>query len=79
MQNIIILIDGQKGRFKYKVGKARAFGMIAGGTGIAPMFQVKIKLIMHVSVFYFYLQNIYYLFFLIYITFEAHTSHFRES
>ncbi|KAJ0102569.1 hypothetical protein Patl1_05801 [Pistacia atlantica] len=28
------------GRFKYKVGQARAFGMIAGGSGITPMFQL---------------------------------------
>jgi len=29
-----------KGRFKYKPGQARAFGMLAGGSGITPMFQV---------------------------------------
>nr|CAB3461136.1 unnamed protein product [Digitaria exilis] len=29
-----------KGRFKYKPGQVRAFGMIAGGSGITPMFQV---------------------------------------
>ncbi|THG23664.1 hypothetical protein TEA_021917 [Camellia sinensis var. sinensis] len=28
-----------KGRFKYKPGQVRAFGMLAGGTGITPMFQ----------------------------------------
>ncbi|KAJ0083866.1 hypothetical protein Patl1_30144 [Pistacia atlantica] len=30
----------QKGRFKYQPGQVRAFGMLAGGTGITPMFQV---------------------------------------
>ncbi|KAL1815158.1 hypothetical protein ACET3Z_017732 [Daucus carota] len=31
-----------KGRFKYQPGQAsvRAFGMLAGGSGISPMFQV---------------------------------------
>ncbi|XP_021715597.1 NADH--cytochrome b5 reductase 1-like isoform X2 [Chenopodium quinoa] len=29
-----------KGRFKYQPGQVRAFGMLAGGTGITPMFQV---------------------------------------
>ncbi|KAK9187531.1 hypothetical protein WN944_018928 [Citrus x changshan-huyou] len=33
-------VKGPKGRLKYKVGQARAFGMIAGGSGITPMFQV---------------------------------------
>ncbi|XP_006445679.2 NADH--cytochrome b5 reductase 1 [Citrus clementina] len=33
-------VKGPKGRLKYKVGQARAFGMIAGGTGITPMFQL---------------------------------------
>ncbi|CAL5428481.1 unnamed protein product [Camellia sinensis] len=28
------------GRFKYQPGQVRAFGMLAGGTGITPMFQV---------------------------------------
>ncbi|KAL6539695.1 NADH-cytochrome b5 reductase [Orobanche hederae] len=28
------------GRFKYQPGQVRAFGMIAGGSGITPMFQV---------------------------------------
>ncbi|KAJ0021121.1 hypothetical protein Pint_31554 [Pistacia integerrima] len=28
------------GRFKYQPGQIRAFGMLAGGTGITPMFQV---------------------------------------
>uniref|UniRef100_A0A3N7FJF1 Oxidoreductase FAD/NAD(P)-binding domain-containing protein n=1 Tax=Populus trichocarpa TaxID=3694 RepID=A0A3N7FJF1_POPTR len=28
------------GRFKYQPNQVRAFGMIAGGTGITPMFQV---------------------------------------
>lgn len=29
-----------QGRFKYQPGQVRAFGMLAGGTGITPMFQV---------------------------------------
>ncbi|THG15141.1 hypothetical protein TEA_005501 [Camellia sinensis var. sinensis] len=29
----------KKGRFKYQPGQVRAFGMLAGGTGITPMFQ----------------------------------------
>ncbi|KAI4308325.1 hypothetical protein L6164_031410 [Bauhinia variegata] len=33
-------VKGPKGRFKYQPNQARAFGMLAGGTGIAPMFQV---------------------------------------
>ncbi|KAJ0045852.1 hypothetical protein Pint_05728 [Pistacia integerrima] len=33
-------VKGPKGRFKYKVGQGRAFGMIAGGSGITPMFQL---------------------------------------
>ncbi|KAL8260614.1 hypothetical protein R6Q59_028567 [Mikania micrantha] len=33
-------IRGPKGRFKYRPGDVRAFGMIAGGSGITPMFQV---------------------------------------
>ncbi|KAK4282068.1 hypothetical protein QN277_013488 [Acacia crassicarpa] len=35
-----LAVKGPKGRFKYQVGKVRAFGMIAGGSGITPMFQV---------------------------------------
>uniref|UniRef100_A0A7C9D7G3 NADH-cytochrome b5 reductase n=2 Tax=Opuntia streptacantha TaxID=393608 RepID=A0A7C9D7G3_OPUST len=31
---------GPVGRFRYCAGQARAFGMLAGGTGITPMFQV---------------------------------------
>ncbi|KAG8655595.1 hypothetical protein MANES_04G055700v8 [Manihot esculenta] len=31
---------GPKGRFKYQPKQVRAFGMLAGGTGITPMFQV---------------------------------------
>ncbi|XBI66329.1 hypothetical protein VPH35_045930 [Triticum aestivum] len=34
-------VKGPKGRFKYQVGQVRAFGMLAGGSGITPMFQVK--------------------------------------
>jgi len=33
-------VKGPKGQFKYRPGDARAFGMIAGGSGITPMFQV---------------------------------------
>ena len=32
-----------QGRFKYQVGQVRAFGMLAGGSGITPMFQVTIN------------------------------------
>ncbi|OWM73592.1 NADH--cytochrome b5 reductase 1-like [Punica granatum] len=35
-----LAVKGPKGRFKYQPGQARAYGMIAGGTGITPMFQV---------------------------------------
>jgi cytochrome-b5 reductase len=31
---------GPKGRFKYKPNQVREFGMVAGGTGITPMYQV---------------------------------------
>ncbi|ESW05536.1 hypothetical protein PHAVU_011G187800 [Phaseolus vulgaris] len=33
-------VRGPKGRFSYKPGQVRAFGMIAGGSGITPMFQI---------------------------------------
>ncbi|KAJ7982463.1 NADH-cytochrome b5 reductase [Quillaja saponaria] len=33
-------VKGPKGRFNYKRGQAREFGMLAGGTGITPMFQL---------------------------------------
>ncbi|KAL0008236.1 hypothetical protein SO802_009738 [Lithocarpus litseifolius] len=33
-------VQGPKGRFLYKPGQARAFGMLAGGSGITPMFQL---------------------------------------
>ncbi|XP_015873361.1 NADH--cytochrome b5 reductase 1 [Ziziphus jujuba] len=33
-------VKGPKGRFKYQPNQVRAFGMLAGGTGITPMFQV---------------------------------------
>ncbi|KAI6676691.1 hypothetical protein NL676_037487 [Syzygium grande] len=33
-------VKGPKGQFKYKPGQARAFGMLAGGSGITPMFQL---------------------------------------
>ncbi|KAL1346422.1 hypothetical protein HN51_020078 [Arachis hypogaea] len=35
-----LAVKGPKGRFSYKPGQVRAFGMIAGGTGITPMFQI---------------------------------------
>ncbi|CAO2825090.1 unnamed protein product [Amaranthus hypochondriacus] len=35
-----LAVKGPKGRFKYQPGHVRAFGMLAGGTGITPMFQV---------------------------------------
>lgn len=35
-----LAVKGPKGRFKYKPGEVRAFGMLAGGSGITPMFQV---------------------------------------
>ncbi|KAE9462080.1 hypothetical protein C3L33_06020, partial [Rhododendron williamsianum] len=35
-----LAVKGPKGRFKYQPGQVGAFGMLAGGTGIAPMFQV---------------------------------------
>ncbi|PWA96841.1 NADH-cytochrome b5 reductase 1 [Artemisia annua] len=33
-------VKGPKGRFKYRFGDVRAYGMLAGGSGITPMFQV---------------------------------------
>uniref|UniRef100_A0A1D1XD31 NADH-cytochrome b5 reductase n=1 Tax=Anthurium amnicola TaxID=1678845 RepID=A0A1D1XD31_9ARAE len=35
-----IPVKGPKGQFKYRPGLVRAFGMIAGGTGITPMLQI---------------------------------------
>ncbi|KAK4279226.1 hypothetical protein QN277_016960 [Acacia crassicarpa] len=35
-----LAVKGPKGRFKYQPNEVRAFGMIAGGTGITPMFRV---------------------------------------
>nr|AAV69020.1 NADH:cytochrome b5 reductase [Vernicia fordii] len=35
-----LAVKGPKGRFKYQPNQVRAFGMLAGGTGITPMFQV---------------------------------------
>ncbi|CAG8589515.1 2222_t:CDS:2 [Acaulospora morrowiae] len=35
-----ITVKGPKGQFKYRPGLVRAFGMIAGGTGITPMLQI---------------------------------------
>ncbi|XP_058107592.1 NADH--cytochrome b5 reductase 1-like [Magnolia sinica] len=33
-------VKGPKGRFKYQANQVKAFGMLAGGSGITPMFQV---------------------------------------
>ncbi|KAJ0590958.1 putative cytochrome-b5 reductase [Helianthus annuus] len=33
-------VRGPKGRFRYQPGQVSAFGMLAGGSGITPMFQV---------------------------------------
>lgn len=35
-----LLFKGPKGRFTYVLGAKKAYGMLAGGTGITPMFQV---------------------------------------
>ncbi|XP_070664069.1 NADH--cytochrome b5 reductase 1-like isoform X1 [Malus domestica] len=35
-----LAVKGPKGRFKYQPNQVRAFGMLAGGTGVTPMFQV---------------------------------------
>lgn len=35
-----LAVKGPQGRFNYKPGQVRAFGMIAGGSGITPMFQL---------------------------------------
>ncbi|KAJ6892697.1 NADH--cytochrome b5 reductase 1-like [Populus alba x Populus x berolinensis] len=35
-----LAVKGPQGRFKYKPGQVRVFGMIAGGSGITPMFQL---------------------------------------
>ncbi|XP_048135026.1 NADH--cytochrome b5 reductase 1-like [Rhodamnia argentea] len=35
-----LTVKGPKGRFKYKPNQARAFGMLAGGSGITPIFQL---------------------------------------
>ncbi|XP_021278062.1 NADH--cytochrome b5 reductase 1-like isoform X2 [Herrania umbratica] len=35
-----LAVKGPKGRFRYQPGQVRTFGMLAGGTGITPMFQV---------------------------------------
>ncbi|CAL5095518.1 unnamed protein product [Urochloa decumbens] len=39
-------VKGPKGRFKYQPGQVKAFGMIAGGSGITPMFQVVTRAIL---------------------------------
>ncbi|XP_071723303.1 NADH--cytochrome b5 reductase 1-like [Rutidosis leptorrhynchoides] len=33
-------VRGPRGRFEYRPNKVRAFGMLAGGTGITPMYQI---------------------------------------
>ncbi|CAK9322821.1 unnamed protein product [Citrullus colocynthis] len=35
-----LAVKGPKGRFKYQPGQVHAFGMLAGGSGITPMYQV---------------------------------------
>ncbi|TKY68482.1 NADH--cytochrome b5 reductase 1 [Spatholobus suberectus] len=35
-----LAVKGPKGRFSYKPGQFRAIGMLAGGSGITPMFQL---------------------------------------
>ncbi|KGN54652.1 NADH--cytochrome b5 reductase 1 [Cucumis sativus] len=35
-----LAVKGPKGRFRYQPGQVRAFGMLAGGSGITPMYQV---------------------------------------
>ncbi|RDX60526.1 NADH--cytochrome b5 reductase 1, partial [Mucuna pruriens] len=35
-----LAVKGPKGRFSYKPGQVRALGMLAGGSGITPMFQI---------------------------------------
>ncbi|GAB4858010.1 NADH-cytochrome b5 reductase [Ancistrocladus abbreviatus] len=40
-----LAVKGPKGRFKYQPGQVRAFGMLAGGSGITPMFQVAIAIL----------------------------------
>ncbi|KAL2900709.1 NADH--cytochrome b5 reductase 1 [Bienertia sinuspersici] len=35
-----LAVKGPKGRFRYQPGQVRAFGMLAGGSGITPMLQV---------------------------------------
>ncbi|KAK3036224.1 hypothetical protein RJ639_030380 [Escallonia herrerae] len=35
-----LAVKGPKGRFRYQPNQVRAFGMLAGGSGITPMFQV---------------------------------------
>ena len=37
---VVLLLRTCQGRFKYQPGQFRAFGMLAGGSGITPMFQV---------------------------------------
>uniref|UniRef100_M4E4D3 cytochrome-b5 reductase n=1 Tax=Brassica campestris TaxID=3711 RepID=M4E4D3_BRACM len=38
-----LAVKGPKGRFKYQPGQFRAFGMLAGGSGITPLFQEELE------------------------------------
>jgi len=40
-----MLMKGPRGRFKYSPNMKRSFGMIAGGTGITPMYQVALAVL----------------------------------
>ncbi|XP_057971378.1 NADH--cytochrome b5 reductase 1-like isoform X2 [Malania oleifera] len=40
-----LAVKGPKGRFKYQPGQVKAFGMVAGGTGITPMYQEELDTI----------------------------------
>jgi cytochrome-b5 reductase len=40
-------VCGPKGRFKYSPGMKRAFGMLAGGSGITPCFQIMKEILRH--------------------------------
>ncbi|CAG8449280.1 3481_t:CDS:2 [Ambispora gerdemannii] len=45
--NQTLTVKGPKGQFIYKAGLVRAFGMIAGGTGITPMIQIIREILKH--------------------------------
>ncbi|KAL4853280.1 NADH--cytochrome b5 reductase 1 [Chlorella vulgaris] len=40
-----LLFKGPKGRFQYEKGSKRAIGMLAGGSGITPMYQVATEIL----------------------------------